>query len=149
MHRPRRRSSPTKRGAGFRRGVRDLVFLLLEKDPKDRPENAAEVVRRLHPLRLEESTTRRPRTAADTDSRPPSDTAKDRQRTTGAPRTDTVALLEQNRASRGLRAALGRDVPTGIALTLVLGLSLATFGTTYLVRWHTANTQAAAAPSEG
>lgn len=49
------------------------------------------------------------------------------------PRTDTVALVEQN-------AARGREVPTWLAVVAIVALSLVAGMTTYLVRLKTATT---------
>jgi serine/threonine-protein kinase len=157
---------------GLPRGVEDLLFDLLEKDPEKRPASAIDVVERLSPFRpavdrraRASVPPRSPRAIAErvsdvASSRPRGDAPREDSRASrsgdtmrspssrpDAPRTDTVALVE--------RATAPREVPTPLALLLIAALSLIAGMTTYLIRVHsatnaasvTATANAASAPS--
>jgi serine/threonine-protein kinase len=122
------------------RGVEELVFALLEKAPGDRPGSAREVTDRLAPFRP--AADRGPRASRASDKKP------DTQRTpppekappskasgakapaddTAEPpkKLDTVALVE--------RATAPKEIPTGIAILVIVALSLVAGLATYVVR---------------
>ncbi|MFO7566991.1 MAG: serine/threonine-protein kinase [Enhygromyxa sp.] len=110
---------------GLPRGVEQLVAALLEKDPGERPADAAEVLERLDPFRPAElSRTQAPREREPSDEAPavvPSAPAS-----SGQERLDTVAVVE--------RAVAPREIPTKLALTIVASLSLAAGLITWLIR---------------
>ncbi|MBX3188988.1 MAG: protein kinase [Labilithrix sp.] len=143
---------------GLPRGVEDTLFAMLEKKADDRPESARAVVEKLalfraasgdapgRPSRARPSRdSRESREPAPPTPRMPSaplrtDAPAERTGDTmhsGAPapkperpRTDTVALVEQN-------AARPREVPTWLAIVAIVALSLVAGMTTYIVRLKT------------
>lgn len=130
---------------GLPRGVEELVFAMLEKDPDARPKSAREIVERLSMFRSAGTSmgarTPSPRPKNDAPvtkkegsgagaSKPSAEpVTNDEARTPPpkAPRTDTVALLEQN-------ASRSREVPTWLAVVAIVALSLVAGLTTYVVR---------------
>jgi serine/threonine protein kinase len=139
---------PAEARRGLPRGVEQLVHQLLEKDPEARPANAAEVLERLEPFRPAElslgSASKRSEAPArttvsnDTPAVIPSSSSSSSGvavATTGLPsrpgdraekRLDTVAVVG--------RAAAPREIPTKLAVTIIVSLSLAAGLITWLVR---------------
>jgi serine/threonine protein kinase len=138
---------PAEARRGLPRGVEQLVHQLLEKAPEDRPASAAEVLERLEPFRPAElsgaaSATTRPgktrsseastasgaeaEAKAEGDDAPALTPSSTTAASTGAKRLDTIAVVE--------RAAAPRDIPSKLAVTIVLSLSLAAGLVTWLVR---------------
>jgi serine/threonine-protein kinase len=107
------------------RGVESLVRALLEKDPAKRPASAREVLERLAPLRPAADTPSATSATRPT-SRVPSRLATNHTLRSIQRRTDTVALIEA--------ATAPREVPTPVALAVILGLSLLASIATVLVR---------------
>jgi serine/threonine-protein kinase len=140
---------------GLPRGVEDVLFAMLEKKPDDRPASARAITEKLSMFRAasDAAPSRASRTvarssspgAAPQASEPaadagPSGRSGDTHPSGGSkpaadgegkaaerPRTDTVALVEQN-------ASRPREVPTWLALVAIVALSLVAGLTTYLVR---------------
>ncbi|PRQ04276.1 Serine/threonine-protein kinase PknH [Enhygromyxa salina] len=148
---------PAEARRGLPRGVEQLVHQLLEKAPEDRPASAAEVLERLEPFRPAELsgatapvaagvTGARSKTepGSEAETRPGSSAssessgaavagagAAERASSSGArelapKRLDTVAVIE--------RAAAPREIPTKLAATIVVSLSLAAGLVTWLIR---------------
>lgn len=144
---------------GLPRGVEDLLFSMIEKSADDRPSSAREIVEKLsmfrtgtevaRPARAQRSTRHSNPTTTPADdgarvSRAPDPsprTGGDTQHSGGVPkaeapkekpRTDTVALVEQNAARAG-RVGM-KEVPTWLAVVAIVALSLVAGMTTYLVR---------------
>jgi serine/threonine-protein kinase len=140
---------------GLPKGVEDLLFALLEKDPEKRPADAHTVSERLAPFcaagaSLGTSAPRAVSGARDkTDSKkvtpaPNEKTEKaekidasesadkggktEERETEKAetPRLDTIALIEKKTEKK--------EVPAWLAISAIVGLSIAAFATTYLVR---------------
>jgi serine/threonine-protein kinase len=128
---------------GLPRGVEDLVFNLLEKDPNDRPASAEDVIARLSPFRTaddqaprgagttrasarhEAPTAHSPGTVKEPEAAPEKkDTDAVQQ---ARPRTDTIQLVEQ-------AASRGRQIPMWAGVLCIALLSLAAGVTTYFVR---------------
>jgi serine/threonine-protein kinase len=126
-------------------GVEDLLFELLAKSPEARPASAADVAKRLDAFkpaqRASRTTTKRieaPSPAPRTD--PPSPTPRaDTQ--PPKPRADTVALVE--------RATAPTQIPTAIALLLILALSLVAGFSVYVVRLRAGAPSDAPTPTAG
>lgn len=142
---------------GLPRGVEDLLFAMIEKNPDDRPGSAREIVEKLSLFRTGTEVARparAPRTSRNSSptatpgsvepsSPPAARPSGDTQHSSGTPkaaveekekrekpRTDTVALVEQNAARR-----VGpKEVPTWLAVVAIVALSLVAGMTTYLVR---------------
>ncbi|MDI3282962.1 serine/threonine-protein kinase [Polyangium sp. 15x6] len=150
--------------AGLPKGVEQLVFQLLEKAPEDRPYFAQDVVERLEPFQVAAPAPARtspgrvsshgattphqksptPRTipeapdsndegkpatrSSDPRSDRSSDEAKATRRESGGAgaRKDTIALVDQ--------VDQGREVPTKVAVGIIVGLSLLAGLGAYLVR---------------
>ena len=137
---------PAEARRGLPRGVEQLIHELLEKDPDSRPANAGEVLERLEPFRPAELSLASPGkgtgiTAAaesnrlavsrDTPAKPsssgssavvlatPSSTTRDK-------RLDTVGVVE--------RAVAPREIPTKLAASIIVSLSLAAGLVTWLIR---------------
>jgi serine/threonine-protein kinase len=140
---------PADARRGLPRGVEQLVHQLMEKDPEARPASAGEVLERLEPFRPAElslaSSSKRsseaPARTTVSDDAPavvPSSSSSSsgiEVATTGLPsrpgnraerRLDTVAVIE--------RAAAPRELPTKLAVTIIVSLSLAAGLVTWLVR---------------
>jgi serine/threonine-protein kinase len=145
---------------GLPRGVEDMLFAMLEKKPDARPSSAREITDRLSLFRAASNASIVPaRPSRTTGSRDvaaltpamagaPGDPSRegrtDDSRDSGAskptttpdekpgapPRTDTVALVEQNASRPG-------EVPTWLAVIAIFALSLAAGMTTYLIRLRT------------
>ena len=138
---------------GLPRGVEDLLFALLEKEPKHRPSDARVVIERLAPFRAADDsgaaaparTTRHPSRRHDAETKAPSAAEAEAPKTerTGAPshpdkdkpakeerpRTDTIALVEQGGPKRA-----ARELPTWLALVAIVALSAVAGLATYVVR---------------
>jgi serine/threonine protein kinase len=114
---------------GLPRGVEDVLFELLEKAPEDRPESARAVLDVLEvfaPAALgEQRGAPRSRRAKRGEKEAPSEPAKAPEHG-GAMAHDTVALLE--------RAGAAREVPTKVAVAVVLGAALLSGALTWVVR---------------
>ncbi len=148
---------------GLPRGVEELLFSLLEKDPEKRPGSARVVSERLSPFcsagALLGTTAPRAVTAPASPQRTDplvktepskassqndsksggksgSDTAGETatKKTEDAPRNDTVALLEKKTGAK--------ELPGWLAISAIVALSLAAFLSTYLVRTKLASSQA-------
>ena len=152
---------PAEARRGLPRGLEQLVHQLLEKDPEARPVDAAAVQARLDPLRPAELALVRAESRAEVPSSPDdaaevaratpnatparaeatpvavptptpatkNDAASSAVERIPAPverRLDTVAVVE--------RAAAPREVPTKLAATIIVSLSLAAGLLTWLVR---------------
>jgi serine/threonine protein kinase len=141
---------PAAARRGLPRGVEQLIQQLLEKSADDRPADAAEVLERLEPFRPAElshgtkpgHTTSPGRTrtvASERASEASSEPSEARASATPIPtpsssgarelspkRFDTVAVIE--------KAAGPRDVPTKLAVTIIVSLSLAAGLVTWLIR---------------
>ncbi len=138
---------------GLPRGVEELLFLLLEKDPEKRPSSARVVSERLSPFcsagALLGTTAPRavtaPASAQRTDplvktepskasatsdsksgNKSTSDGDKAAKKTEDTPRNDTVALLEKKTGAK--------ELPGWLAISAIVALSLAAFLSTYIVR---------------
>jgi eukaryotic-like serine/threonine-protein kinase len=116
---------------GLPRGVEDMLFAMLEKKPDARPSSAREITDRLSLFRAALDASPAPaRPSRTTDTRhsgvPKPKTTRDDKPAT-PPRTDTVALVEQNASRPG-------EVPTWLAVIAIVALSLAAGMTTYLIR---------------
>ena len=137
---------PAEARRGLPRGVEQLIHQLLEKAPEDRPSGAAQVLEQLEPFRPAERTDTG---AASTPGRAPGSSVSAAPSATpsttpstarpaaarehpsaGArelsPRYDTVAVLES--------ASAPREIPTKLALTIILSLSLTAGLITWLFR---------------
>ncbi len=128
---------------GLPRGVEDLLFNLLEKDPGDRPATAAAVIGRLSPFRAADDQApvgARPSRAAARQDAPTAHSAGAAKHPVAAPegkvieppknerpRTDTIQLVEQ-------AATRGRQIPMWAGVLCIVLLSLAAGVTTYFVR---------------
>jgi serine/threonine protein kinase len=130
---------------GLPRGVEEIVFALLEKEPGDRPSSAKEVIARLAPLRPASDRVSRITSGARVSDTPPSpapprdgDTLHSPSSRPSRPRTDTIALVE--------RATAPREVSTAMALVLIAALSIIAGLTTYVVRVHSASIASTAPP---
>jgi len=129
------------------RGVEDVLFDLLAKSPDARPASAEEITKRLEAFKPAERRTSMgkpkstPKPAVETTSAESageprsrrSDAPGDTMHSTPAPapkekpkRTDTVALVE--------RATAPKQIPTGLALLLIVALSLVAGFSVYIVR---------------
>lgn len=144
---------PAEARRGLPRGVEQLVDQLLEKDPGDRPADAAEVCDRLEPFcpvelslagspvreRTESAITGVGERQADDDdpvavspSRSSSGSVSGSGSGSGlgtaraSQRLDTVAMIE--------KAAAPRELPTKLALTIIVSLSLFAGLVTWLIR---------------
>jgi serine/threonine protein kinase len=134
---------PASARRGLPRGVEQLIQQLLEKSAEDRPADAAEVLERLEPFRPAEishatkpghttspgrtrtvssETPSEPRASATPIPTPSSSGARE----LAPKRFDTVAVIE--------KAAGPRDVPTKLAVTIIVSLSLAAGLVTWLIR---------------
>jgi eukaryotic-like serine/threonine-protein kinase len=126
-------------------GVEDLVFALLEKAPDARPATATDVAARLAPFRPAEG--RSPRTqrmgrASAPSTAPVGDVAaapREASRTSTptsgerpAPKLDTIALVE--------KATAPKEIPTALAILVIVALSLVAGLATYVVRARTGTT---------
>jgi serine/threonine-protein kinase len=141
---------------GLPKGVEELLFSLLEKDPDKRPASARVVSERLSPFcaagaSLGTSAPRAVSGARDkTDSKKDTPAPKDKSEKaeasatkrdadtsendeksekgekTETPRLDTIALIEKKTDKK--------EVPSWLAISAIIGLSIAAFATTYLVR---------------
>lgn len=142
------------------RGVEDLLFELLAKTPDARPASADDVVKRLEafkPAERSARTTGMGRARAEASSAPKRDDATgeeaprdasgpraktDTKRSPDAPpRNDTVALVE--------RATAPKQIPTSLALVLIVALSLVAGFTVYVVRLRTGGPADAPTPTAG
>jgi serine/threonine-protein kinase len=103
---------PEEVRAGLPAGVEDVLFAMLEKAPGARPASAAEVVARLRPFAPASSRATKPAEHA-----PPSAPATTPTLPSPSLRQDTVALVE--------RATAGWTIPTPLAVTLTVLLSIA------------------------
>ena len=133
------------------RGVEELLFSLLEKTPDARPRSATDVAAVLAPFRPAEG--RSPRTqrmgrpstaASPATPRTPRDDAPLRDTSRGAPaggaaerpapppKLDTIALVE--------KATAPKEIPTALALLVIIALSLVAGLATYVVRARTGTT---------
>jgi serine/threonine-protein kinase len=101
---------PEEVRAGLPAGVEDVLFAMLEKAPGARPASAGEVVAKLRAFAPASS-----RAARAAEPAPPSASAT--TPTLPSLRQDTVALVE--------RATAARTVPTSLAVTLTVLLSIA------------------------
>jgi serine/threonine-protein kinase len=101
---------PEEVRAGLPAGVEDVLFTMLEKAPGARPANAGEVVAKLRPFAPASSRMTKP-------AEPPPPSAPATTPTLPSLRQDTVALLE--------RATAARTIPTPLAVTLTVLLSIA------------------------
>ncbi len=134
---------PAEARRGLPRGVEQLIHQLLEKDAADRPADAAEVLERLDPFRPAElslatpETPRRDGSPAGSESNEPVVVAASSSGGSAAAgsgiavasvdkRLDTVAVLD--------RAIPPREVPTKLAATIIISLSLAAGLVTWLIR---------------
>ena len=143
---------------GLPRGVEDLVFALLEKEPDARPASASDVVQKLAPFRSATSATARDvqrrvsrspvKKAVDAveevasrtpSSRPAGGKTGDTLHSSrpSRPALDTIALVE--------RATAPREISTRIALALIAAISVAAGVTTYVVRVYSASNGASPA----
>jgi eukaryotic-like serine/threonine-protein kinase len=136
------------------RGIERLILRLLAKAPVDRPANAEEVLAALEPFVTASEAAAPPAAsqsmpvaaAAPTGSHGgiPRDLASVPvgDRSGGAARLDTIALVE--------RAARPREISTRVGVAIAIALCLLTAATTYLARRHSNDpTPAAAAAVEG
>jgi eukaryotic-like serine/threonine-protein kinase len=127
------------------RGVEELVFALLEKAPDARPKTATDVASQLAPFRPAEG--RGPRTQRMGRASAPASAPKDdapnptrEPRTSNptsaerpaAPKLDTVALVE--------KATAPKEIPTALAILVIVALSLVAGLATYVVRARTGTT---------
>jgi serine/threonine-protein kinase len=109
------------------RGVEEVLFELLEKEPDARPQTAASVVERLAAFKpAAKNTTRAP-----SRPKPPAEPAPAIAPTAPSPRADTVALLAQ--------ASAPKQIPTRYAVAAIAALSLVAGSLTYYVRVHDAS----------
>jgi serine/threonine-protein kinase len=114
------------------RAVEDLLFALLAKKPENRPASAAEVVAALEPLRTGKRARKTTRTSEPkVESKPQTPRSAAQSGDTlhskdPAPRTDTIALVQNARKPR--------EVPTWAAIVAIVVLSLAAGLTTYFVK---------------
>ncbi len=131
------------------RGVEELLFALLEKSPDARPKTATDVAAQLAPFRPAEGRTPRthrmgrasapgaqkndlaaaPREPSRTSTESPSNrTSADRP----APKLDTIALVE--------KATAPKEIPTALAILVIVALSLVAGLATYVVRARSGTT---------
>jgi serine/threonine-protein kinase len=104
------------------KGIERLVYALLRKRPDERPASAAEVLAQLEPFAVADTSVR---TEVPGVTQPtPAATARRPVETQRS--ADTIALIE--------RAAAPRDLPTPLAVVLIVVLSLVAGGITYGVR---------------
>jgi serine/threonine-protein kinase len=115
---------PDEVRAGLPAGVEDVLFAMLEKAPGARPASAAEVVARLRPFAPASSRATKP-----TEPTPPSAPATTPTLPSPSLRQDTVALVE--------RATAGWTIPTPLAVTLTVLLSIAAGLTARAIRTST------------
>ena len=135
-------------------GVEDLLCELLQKNPADRPLSAREVVERLAPFRpsprgARTTTARQPSTPSTPSTRHASSaqptvsavetTTPSRRSAERPPRLDTVALVEASTAAR--------EVPKGIAIAIIVALSLAAGIAVYGVRRQLSSASSASSTS--
>jgi serine/threonine-protein kinase len=138
---------------GLPKGVEELLFSLLEKDADKRPESARIVSERLAPFCAAGASlgTSAPRAVTGarekTDSKKNTPAPKEKAEKAEAsereeksetseksekadkaetPRLDTIALIEKKTDKK--------EVPAWLAISAIIGLSIAAFATTYLVR---------------
>jgi serine/threonine-protein kinase len=141
---------------GLPQGVEDVIFALLAKAPKDRPASGAEVVRALAPFRprgrgttkgsslgktsststatvqVAEAAPKEPEPDAKAEAKAeakPARKADAEPEPAPQPKTDTIALVE--------KATAPREISTGLALLLIVALSLVAGLATYVVRART------------
>ncbi len=107
------------------KGIERLVYALLRKRPDERPGTAADVLAQLEPFAVADASLRTevPVAAGATQ---PSAPATARRPVETQRNADTIALIE--------RAAAPREVPTPLAIVLIVVLSLVAGGITYGVR---------------
>jgi serine/threonine-protein kinase len=116
---------PEEVRAGLPAGVEDVLFAMLEKAPSARPASAGEVIAKLRPFAPASSRgARSTETPTQTNAAPPPPTQRSSRFRPGSgkagdlpSRQDTVSLVE--------RATQHRSIPTSLAITLTLLLSLA------------------------
>ena len=126
-------------------GVEGLVFALLEKSPDARPATATDVATRLAPFRPAEGRTPRtqrmgrvsapsgaPRDDVAQAPREAPRTAMPTSAERPAPKLDTVALVE--------KATAPKEIPTALAILVIVALSLVAGLATYVVRARTGTT---------
>ncbi len=156
---------------GVPRGVEELVFALLEKDPDARPSSAREVVDRLSPFRpapprrtrasqpprsprligeAESSSESRPRDAGASDiaSRDSRGARRSSAPPSRARSGDTMHSPHERTDTIALveRATAPREMPMALALVLIAALSLVAGMATYLIRVHSASSASGSPP---
>ena len=114
---------------GLPRGLEQLVAQLLEKDPADRPADAAEVRARLDPLRPAEREPTPGSRPVVVRPNPNTDAAGSAASLPAAPALDTIAMVE--------RAAGPRELSARLAALIIVVASLLAGLATWLVRLST------------
>jgi eukaryotic-like serine/threonine-protein kinase len=131
------------------RGVEELLFSLLEKSPDARPKTATDVATVLAPFRPAEGRSPRtqrmgraasaaaPRASQDAPVREPPRPSSPglgtaAERPAPPPKLDTIALVE--------KATAPKEIPTALALLVIVALSLVAGLATYVVRARTGTT---------